>query len=180
MLDILFKKKVTEEQIANHFVHGIFDLVDQGFPEVAHLINEDPTFVRAPQINPNNSDEFLIIVIAGNLKYISQYFNDHRDTRLIDLILRKLATAFDMSFGELKLLIGKYQSYFSRINHPSKNTLYAMSKAVFYKYGLYDYQEEFFRNKKTPNPMLLKNLDQVMENFIWQWESIQSKYRITK
>ena len=180
MLDILFKKKVTEEQLANHFVSGIFQLVDEGFPEAVEIINAEPSFEKSPRLSPEDSDEFLVIVIAGNLKFISEQFNDYRDVRLIDSILRKFAHAFEISFEDLKILINKYQSYLSRVNHPSKNTLYAMSKAVFYKYGLNQFQEEYFRNMKTPNPILLKSLDQIMENFVWHWGEFKEKYRIVQ
>lgn len=180
MLDILFKKKVTEEQLATHFVNGIIQLVDQGFPEAVEIINSDTSLITSPKIDSNHSDEFLIIVMAGNLKLVTEHFNDYRDVRLTNLILKKLALTFEMSAGDLQLLIGNYQSYLSRVNHPSKNTLYAMSRAVFYKYNLNQHQAEYFRNMKTPNPILLKNLDQIMENFIWHWGGLKEKYRITK
>ena len=66
----------------------------------------------------------------------------------------------------------------NRVNHPSKNMLYAMSKAMFYKYELNDHQVEYFRNLNTPNPIFLKNLDDVMSNFLWDWDAFEEKYKV--
>jgi hypothetical protein len=66
----------------------------------------------------------------------------------------------------------------NRVNAPSKNTLYAMSKAVFYKYNLMDFQDEYFRGMKTHNPIFCKNLDEIMRNFLWDWEAFNEKYKV--
>ena len=180
MLDILFKKKVSEDKVAKHFVGGLIQLVDQVFPEVAQLINDDPSFVRRPQIDPRNSDEFLMIVIAGNMKFIPKLFNDYQDVRITKQCYKLFSEALGLSPDQTQQLIATYQSFFTRINHPSKNTHYAMSKAVFYKYELNNYQEDYFKNMKTPNPVFLKRLDEITAHFIWDWEGIQDKFRIVQ
>jgi len=30
----------------------------------------------------------------------------------------------------------------------------------------------------TPNPIFLKSLDEVMRNFIWDWEAFCDKYKV--
>jgi len=57
---------------------------------------------------------------------------------------------------------------------------YAMSKGVFFKYGLNDYQTEYFKNMNTPNPIFLKRLDEIIGQFIFNWPDIQENYRITE
>ncbi|MGD1846714.1 MAG: hypothetical protein ACFB10_15100 [Salibacteraceae bacterium] len=180
MLTLFRKKKLAEEKVANVFVNTLLDLVDEGFPEVAALINEDPEFSISPNINAEDSDRFLLIMLAGNMKYIPDYFTNYQDFRLMDLINRKMALALGVEADALKQTISNYQSFFTRINHPSKNTHYAMSKAVFYKYELNDFQSEYFRNMKTPNPIFLKRLDDIVAHFIWDWESFQNKFRVVE
>lgn len=180
MLGFLIKKKISEEKLADRFVTGILHLVDQGFPEVAALINDDPEFEHRPELTPKVVDRFLFIVLAGNLAYIPKHFNNYQDVRLMDSILNKLAIALNVDRDKLKQTVSAYQSYMSRINHPSKNIHYAMSKAVFFKYELNDFQEEYFRNMKAPNPLFLKRLDDIMDNFIWNWKEIQEKYKIVE
>ena len=68
----------------------------------------------------------------------------------------------------------------ARVNHPSKNPVYAMSKAMFFKYKLNGHQEEYFRELNTPNPIFLKNMDEWMKNFLWDWTTFTEKYRIVE
>lgn len=178
MLTLFRKKKLAEDKVANVFVNTLLDLVDEGFPEVAALINEDPEFTTRPNIDSEDSDRFLLIVLAGNMKYIPDFFTNYQDFRLMDLINRKMASTLDADPEALKQTISNYQSLFTRINHPSKNTHYAMSKAVFHKYELNQFQETYFRNMKTPNPIFLKRLDEIMAHFIWDWEGFQNKFRV--
>jgi hypothetical protein len=66
-----------------------------------------------------------------------------------------------------------------RINHPSHNVLYGMSKTVFYKYELAQFQDEYFREMRAPNPILLKRLDDIMRNYVWDWDAYLSKIKLT-
>jgi len=154
-------------------------MVDEGFPLVAETINEDEEFEIRPNISEADSDQFLLIVLAGNLKFIPNYFGDYKDIRMIDKITKKTAHALGVEAEELQRAIIKMQKYLTRVNHPSKNTRYAMSKALFYRYNLNQYQQEYFRNMNAPNPIFLKKLDEVLSHFIWNWESFLDHYRVT-
>lgn len=180
MFKNLVKKRVSEEQLANGFVNGIIDLVDQGFPEVALIINEDAQFATRPNINADDSDKFLLVVIAGNLKMIPDYFQAYQDMRMVDHIYRKLAAALGLELDVLKRIIGQYQNFCSRMNHPSNNNLYAMSKGVFYKYDLNPYQQDYFKGMNSPNPIFLKKLNEIMSHFLWDWNAYLEKYRVTE
>ena len=179
MFAIFKKKKLSEDKAANVFVNSLLDLVDAGFPDVAELINEDPEFAKKPSVDPTDSDKFLLIVLAGNLKFVPKYFDNYQDVRLIDRAIRKSAHAIGVDPEMLKQSISSYQSFFSRINHPSKNTHYAMSKAIFYKYNLNCYQAEYFRNMNAPNPIFLKRLDEIVAHFIYDWDGLTEKFRIS-
>lgn len=178
MFDILFKKKLSESKLAEYFVGSVFHLVDSGFDDVIEIIKYDTSFERVPNLDHVSDDEFLMIVLAGNLYYVPGHFNDYQDVRILDAIYKHLGEAFSMSAQDVKSLVRNYQSYFKRINHPSKNTHYAMSKAVFFKYNLNAYQEEYFRKMETPNPMLLKRLDELMANFLFSWEDVRKNFKI--
>ena len=179
MLSLFTKKKVSEDKVANVFVNSILTLVEGTFADVASIINEDPEFAVNPKIPDHASDKFLLVVVAGNIEFIPDHFSDYQDVRLIDRIFSKLSQALGVEKDRLKAAIAKYQSLFSKLNHPSKNTHYAMSKAVFHQYDLYDYQQEYFRKMRAPNPIFLKRLDEVMASYIWDWEGYKQKHRIT-
>jgi len=178
MLTLFSKKKLTENAIANIFVNSLIDLVDKGFEDVVALIENDPSFAKTPVIDPNNSDPFLLILVAGNIAFIPKYFHDGQDRRIIELSMEKFADVYGMDKKEFVLLIKDYKDCMSRINHPSKNTLYAMSKAMFVKYNLNQYQEDYFKMLNTPNPIFLKKMNEVLENFIWNWDAFFEKHKV--
>ena len=178
MFDTLFKKKIREEQLADYFVKSLINMVENGFPEVADLINTDPTFIVGPDVHPTDNDKFLLILLAGNLNYIPKYFNDYQDIRLIDKILKIASRDLGVTYEELKRAVSQYQAFFKKVNHPSKNTQYAMSKALFFKYNLNECQEDYFKNMETPNPIFLKHLDDLLVNFIWDWKHFVDKFKI--
>ncbi len=178
MFAIFGKKKIKEDVVANIFVNSVLDTIDQGFPEVVGIINDSPEFITSPNISPENKDGFTFIVIAANITFASKNIDHSINDHLCSLILNKFSLVFDVDEEQFTKAIKKYQDYLCKVNHPSKNTLYAMSKAIFGKYGLNEFQDEYFKNMKSPNPMFLKRLDEAMENFIWNWEAFNQKHQI--
>jgi hypothetical protein len=178
MLTIFGRKKVTTDRVAHIFAHNIVETVESGFEDVAGFINDSPEFVVSPNIAPDDFGKFLMIVIAGNYGYINQHFSDGLDKQITDAITQRLAPAFEMTPTEFSMKVKEYKECMSRSNHPSKNIVYAMSKGVFLKYNLVEFQEEYFRAMKNPNPIFLKNLDELMKNFLWNWEVFNEKYKV--
>ena len=179
MLGTLIKRRLSDNQVANVFINAIFDSVDNGFKEVASLINEDAVFMKSPEISSTESGEFGMIVIVGNLSFLESTFEAEQAGRVEKLIFEKLARIYDMSDVDFEKLVRDYQSFITRVNHPSKNMIYGMSKAMFHKYGLNEYQDEYFKRMQAPNPLFLKRLDEVMANFIWDWDVFFKKYKLS-
>jgi hypothetical protein len=178
MLTIFGRKKLTTERVAHMFAHHIIETTENGFKDVAGFINDSPEFTTNPKIGEEDYGKFLMIVIAANFSYINQFFADGLDKEIVDHAVSKFAPAFDMTPVEFGLKVKEFKECMSRANHPSKNIVYAMSKGVFVKYNLADYQEEYFRLMKTPNPIFLKNLDEIVKNFLWDWEAFNEKYKV--
>ncbi len=178
MFSSFTKKKLSDNQVANVFINGIFDSVDKGFAEVAAMINEDSVFVESPNISSADSGQFGLIVIVGNLSFLESTFESDQAARVEQLIFEKLARIYEMSVGDFQNMIREYQSFIMRVNHPSKNWIYGMSKAIFHKYGLYEFQDDYFKRMQAPNPLFLKRMDEVMINFVWNWDAFFKKFRI--
>lgn len=178
MLSALFKKKFTDEQLANVFVNGILESIDKGFPEVRALMEEDPAFIRRPDLSEASDGHFAMIVAVGNIKSLRDSFSTSQQKSLEPLIYQKLADAFEMEEEEFMTYYSEYSAFMSRVNHPSKVILYSMSKAMFFKYKLNDFQEDYFRTMDTPNPLFLKRMDGVMTNFLWNWEAFFKRYKL--
>ena len=98
---------------------------------------------------------------------------------MIDSIIDQLASVFQTDFHLMEEKINKYTSFISRVNHPSKNILYGMSKAVFFKFKLGQYQDDYFAQLNTPNPIFLKKIDTLIENYIWDWKTVFEKIKIS-
>ena len=178
MFSTLIKRRLTDNQVANIFINAIFDSVDKGFEEVALLINEDTAFSSSPNININNNREFGLIVIVGNLSYLESNFEADQTERVEKIIFEKLSKLYAIDVSSFKKLIKEYQSFISRVNHPSKNWVYGMSKAIFYKYKLNEFQDEYYKRVQAPNPLFLKRMNEIMVNFIWNWEAFSKKFKL--
>jgi len=178
MLGTLIKRRLSDNQVANVFINALLEVVDNGFKEVAALINDDAAFVASPNITPLQDGEFALIVIVGNLSYLESTFEADQAFRVEKLVFEKLGTLHGMSEQEFTKLVREYQSFMTRVNHPSKNMVYAMSKAIFHKYNLNEFQDTYFKRLSAPNPLFLKRMDEVVGNFIWNWDSFFKKYKI--
>jgi hypothetical protein len=176
MLRTIFKKKVNEDKLANVLINSLLHAMEVGFKDISELINTDRDFVVQPDIKASDYDRFMLILFVGNLKIMDKRLDGDQPDRIKELLIEKFSNLYDMKVVETKRYIKDYSTYMGRINYPSKNVLYAMSKAVFHKYNLASYQEEYFRDLNSPNPKFLKRLNKIVENFIWDWDYFLSKY----
>jgi hypothetical protein len=178
MIRSFLKKRLTDNQLANIIVNGLLEVIDNGFKEVASMINEDSAFDYSPDIAPTETDEFTMIIIVGNLVQLESHFDYNQAISVESLIVQKFSNIYGMTENQFSELVSDYKSFISRVNYPSKNVLYGMSKAIFHKYALNDFQEEYFRSMQAPNPLFLKRMDEIVANFIWNWEAVEKKYKI--
>lgn len=179
MLSTLFKKKLSSEQIANVFVNGVLKVVDKGFCEVKSLIEEDSAFLQPPQLENASDGHFIMIIIVGNVKYFQDSFLPEEQKAIEPLIFEKFSHAFGMEESTFKDYFKSYSSFMSRVNHPSRVVLYSMSKAMFFKYKLNACQDDYFRKMDTPNPLFIKRMDDIMKNFIWDWQTFSKRFKIS-
>jgi hypothetical protein len=119
-----------------------------------------------------------MIVLVGNLNFLSRHFSATEEQLLKRSIIGKFAHVFGTTYDDFKRHVDDYEDFMWRTNHPSKNILYGMSKTFFYKYKLTQYQDKYFKDMKAPNPILLKRMDDVMRNFIWDWDAYLSKIKL--
>lgn len=177
MLGNLIKRKVDADKLANIFVNSILQITDHGFDDISEMILEDAAFVKIPTVTTAHSNRFTLIVIVGNMNYLDQYFESDELAEIKKHITAKFANIYGVTYREFEDLIKQTNSFISSVNQPSKNMLYGMSKAVFHKFNLNEYQEEHFKTLKTPNPMFLKRMDEVMSNFLWDWDQFFKRHK---
>jgi len=169
MLSIFKKQKIQVQELTSEFVDAFLPTVYEGFPEIAAIINESIEFVESPNVDGDDLDRFLLICLAANTMAIQECFSSEYDQLITRTVLEKVASRGGVDYEELVLAVNSNQKFISKVNHPSKNILYGMSKAIFYKYNLSQYQVEYFRKLNSPNPIFLKRLDEAVECFLWNW-----------
>ena len=109
MLSLFKKKTYKEEKIAHLFIDQFFHTVDSGFPEVAALINESPEFVTCPDIDSNNSDKFLLLVLAANITAINKYFPAHVDQAIVRKVMEQVSDFGHVDYNALIHAVAKNQ-----------------------------------------------------------------------
>ncbi|MFT5602842.1 MAG: hypothetical protein ACI8Q1_002500 [Parvicella sp.] len=180
MLTSLFgKKRLTEDKLANVFVNSVLRAVEGSFADLAEVIANDGEFERKPFYDANDSDKFLMIVIVGNLSFLPKYFSNTEEMIIKGKVISKLGTVFGLPYEEMNKVVKEYEQFIYRVNHPSKNMLYGMSKAYFYKYNLGPYQDDYFSDMNAPNPILLKRMDTLLENYLWDWSDFLGKFKFS-
>lgn len=174
----LVKKKISEQRLASTFVGGLVQTVELGFGDVASLINDDIDFAVSPQISASDDTEFLLITLVGNIKLMNDRFDGEMEMKVKRAVLNECAQLFETDYDRFGMIYREYSDLMMRLNHPSKNILYAMSRAVFVKYDLTKYQTDYFKQLKSPNPLILKRMNEIMANFIWDWDVFLEKYKV--
>lgn len=180
MLTLFGKKKLTEDKVANIFVNGLQELIDSGFGDVVGLINDSPEFLSSPNLSDEEIAPFTMIVLAGNIQTIAAHFPSGQDKRITELILEKFSALYEIDKMKLAQMVSDTRKFMSQKNHPSKNVINGMAKALFCRYELNTYQEEYFRSLHSPNPIFIQRLKDALENFIWDWDSLNEKYRVVR
>ena len=178
MFTFFGKKKLSAEKVSKQFIANLLEVTEQGFTQLAGLINDDPAFETQPTVSDTYYQPFFLVVLAANFKLLPTYFKDDADQNIARHSLIYLEELFEEGI-DFSPKIREMQSLMSRVNHPSKNTLYAMSKAVFEVYELNQFQKEYFKNLNTPDPTFLKRMDDLMPHFIWNWDDLLKEYKIT-
>ena len=180
MLNSLFgKKKLSEDKVANIFVNSILNAVQTSFGDLVDSVKNDKEFLTTPVIDREDSDKFLMIVMVGNLSYLPRYFSNTEEMIVRGKIISKMGGVFGLSYDEMNNIVKDFEQFIYRVNHPSKNMLYGMSKAFFFKYDLGQYQDEYFAQLNAPNPILLKRMDTLMENYLWNWDEFLNRFKFT-
>ena len=175
---LFVKKRITHQKLAKKFVHITLNAIDNTYTDFLDAIYNDSELISRPKLNYEDPNVLMNIIIAGNIKFFERILSSHEEKAITNAIIEQMSDVFEMDFRDMKDQLEKYSSFISRVNHPSKNILYGVSKAVFFKFKLGNYQEEYFAQLNTPNPVFLKKIDTLVENYLWDWETVFEKNKI--
>ena len=64
------------------------------------------------------------------------------------------------------------------IKNPSGDLTKLLAKAIFQKLNLTQYQNDNFQKINEPNPIVLKELEEITTFFVWNWDDLFNKYKL--
>ena len=178
MLGFSIRKKTDTNKLSNIFVNSLIEVVENGFQDVVEMITDDPVFVTEPIIPANAKQQFLLVLIVGDIEFLRQEFENYDVDEVETEIIQKFANIYGLTESSFSKLLDKTSEFINHYNFPSKNILYGMSKAIFRKFNLSEHQESYFKSQNTPNPLFIKRLDEVLINFVWDWNVFLKKYKL--
>lgn len=172
------KKKVRVEELAPQYVSTIYEVVEAGFSEIAGYINEEKEFEKSPKLSDKENEWFLYIVYAGNLVNLDSHFEKKQADQINSVLSREIIKALGKDPDIAIEILIDYETFLRSLLGEPKNLVKAMSLAIFHKYDLNKYQKEHFQKLNSPSPIVMKELAEMVEFFLWNWLDYLSKYKV--
>ena len=172
LLNWLSKRKLTDEKGANIFVNTSLEIVEEGWPKIVELLNASPEFEKSPELDPKDYGRFLMNVVSANLSLVPKHFDPGVDRAIIKRCCAKFGRVLGVPKEDFAKKVKEFKAFMKKVNHPSTNSVTAMTRAVFYKYHLIESQDEYFRDMNVPNPIIMTGLRDVVTNFYWDWDEV--------
>jgi len=178
MLGLFGKKKVKGAELAPVYVDTIYEVIERGFPEIAGYINEEKEFQKSPNLSGEENEWFLYIVYAGNMVNLDAHFEKPEADELSRLIAREVVKKMGKNPEVIDGILYDYEMFLRGLHNQTKNLVKAMSLAIFHKYDLNKYQKDHFQKLNSPSPIVMKELNEMVEFFLWNWEDYLAKYKV--
>lgn len=173
------KEKISVEKLAKLYANTLFDVVDNGFPEIIGFVNDNRKFEESPNLQTEDVKWFLMIIFAANNHRLSDFFDDDIVDALHNACTKEIIQFFtDDEEGVVRDMIVDYESFFAEQFEELSKLEKAMARSIFIKYNLNDYQGKLLKNQNEPNPVFLQELANLLSNFVWNWSDFLSKYKV--
>lgn len=173
------KKKLREQHVAKVFVSTINGLAEEAFPTLAEYLNEAPELNESPKISSNQIEWFLYIVFSANLYNLKYHFDPNQLNRMRILVIDEFIESLEGRDHDLTLeQINNYEEYIRVLDRKHGDLKKSIAIAIFNKYNLNNCQVEHFRNMNTENPIIVKAIEEAIQNFIWNWDDLLEKYKM--
>lgn len=179
MFSVFTKKNtLTQDQLVNIFVNVLMESADETFGLISEYLDETPDLEIAPNLQEEQVGKFILVVLAGNVINFQNEVQDGTAQKLTYLLMDKISKIFGMNINSLMMEVKNCQGLIKDLNFKSKKWQYGLSRAFYHLCNLYPYSSEHFRDNKIPNPIVLKQLDQIFERYIWNVSAYKEEYKI--
>jgi hypothetical protein len=178
MLGLFGKKKVKATELVPTYVAAIYDVIENGFPEIAGYINEEKEFDKSPNLSDKEHEWFLFIIYAGNMINLENHFEKQQATALSSMISKEVIRFLKKDPEVTDSILYDYEVFLRNLLSQTKSINKSLSLAIFHKYDLNKYQKEHFQKLNTPSPIVMKELNEMVDFFMWNWEDYLAKYKV--
>lgn len=175
---LIGKKKIREGGLAKALVSGSLQAGEKCFHEMVQYLEECPHFDRQPNLSLGLEGRFHLAILTCNLALIPKHLPGGQDKRVAQEILHEVSDACNIELQELGQLVKACKSKMKRLNHPSKILLKGVPKVIFDDFGLNPYQQAYFKDMNAPNPLILKDMTDMVEPLIWDWNMIKEHFKL--
>ena len=173
------KEKISVEKLAKLYANTLFDVVDNGFPEIIGFVNDNRKFEESPNLQTEDVKWFLMIIFAANNHRLSDFFDDDVVDALQNACTKEIIHFFtDDEEGVVRDMIVDYERFFAEQFEELSKLEKAMARSIFIKYNLNDYQGKLLKNQNEPNPVFLQELANLLSHFVWSWDDFLAKYKV--
>lgn len=180
VFSIFGKKRLKEAHIAQVFVGEINDLAVKSFPLMREYLNDVPDLKECPNIKEDQLDWFLYILFSANLYNLKNHFDLDQHNRLRILIIDEFINSItDKSHDEVLGQINIYEDFIAsldRYQQEDMGTIIAL--AIFQKYGLNECQVDHFARMNKPNPHIIKSMEEITEDYVWNWNDLLESFKL--
>lgn len=175
------KKRLKEEYVSKVFVSTINGLALESFPILRDYLNDVPELKCSPQIKKDQIEWFLYIVFSANLYNLKNYFSADQHNRMRILVIDEFIESLQgQAHDEVLGHINVYEDYIATLDRSENEGLgKIIALAIFQKYGLNECQIDHFQKMNKPNPIVIKAISEITENFIWNWDDLLENYKLT-
>ena len=173
------KEKISVDKLAKLYANTLFEVVDNGFPEIIGFVNDNRKFEESPNLQTEDVKWFLMIIFAANNHRLSDFFNDDVVDALHNACTQEVIRFLEKDEEEVvREMVVDYESFFAEQFAESAKLEKAMARSIFIKYNLNDYQGKLLKNQNEPNPVFLQELANLLSHFVWNWDDFLSKYKV--
>lgn len=173
------KEKISVDKLTKLYANTLFEVVDNGFPEIIGFVNDNRKFEESPDLQTEDVKWFLMIIFAANNHRLSDFFTDDVVDALHNACTQEIIRFLEEDEEEVvRDMIVDYESFFAEQFAESSKLEKAMARSIFIKYNLNDYQGKLLKNQNEPNPVFLQELANLLSHFVWNWDDFLSKYKV--
>ena len=172
------KEKISVDKLAKLYANTLFEVVDNGFPEIIGFVNDNRKFEESPNLQTEDVKWFLMIIFAANNHRLSDFFGDEVVDALHNACMQEVIRFLEEDEELVREMVVDYESFFAEQFAESAKLEKAMARSIFIKYNLNDYQGKLLKNQNEPNPVFLQELANLLSHFVWNWGDFLSKYKV--